>query len=205
MSFEQEALFSDLENHLPSKYDGLMNKWRYCRELIKKYCQLRQEIFDKIDALILSDMQKDELNCKFPPESIFFKGIALLTSKEYYNYKIAKGDDAYSTYSETTGLFYWDSDGYGYQLTPPNTGFSKEEANKIIIHHENMSQIFKTEYEANIKNLINVRNELEYVTKELGNNLIKLTKYPDYNNMTCEYIFPETRNWIQMLLKQITR
>jgi len=68
-----------------------------------------------------------------------------------------------------------------------------------------MSQIFKTDYETNIKNLIDVRNELEEIIKELKDNLTKLTKYPDYNNMTCEYIMPETRNWIQMLLHQIPR
>lgn len=202
MSFEQEALFSDLEKHLPAKYEDLMKKWGHCRELIKKYCQLREEIFNKIDALILSDMQKDELISKFPPESIFFKAIALLTGKEYCNYKTEENANAFL---ETTryGLSYKDSDGFGFQLTPQNIGFSKEEINKIKIHHENMSEIFKTDYETNINNLINVRNELEEMFKELKDNLIKLTKYPDYNNMTCEYIMPETRNWIQKLLHKI--
>ncbi|VVB92442.1 Uncharacterised protein [uncultured archaeon] len=87
MFFEQEALFSDLEKHLPAKYENLMQKWSNFRELIKRYCQLRQEIFDKINALI-SDMQNEALNCKFPPDSIFLKANSLLTGKEWHNPKI---------------------------------------------------------------------------------------------------------------------
>lgn len=207
MRFERESLFSDLEKHLPAKYEGLMRKWRYCRELIKKYCQLWQENFDKINDLISSDMQKDELNYRFPPESIFFKAIEPiepLPDKEYYNYKTAEGDYAYSdAYTESKGLFYWTSDGFVYPLTSPNIGFSNEDMKKIIINHKIMSQIFKTDYETNIKNLINVSKELEEKLKELEDTLIKLTNYPEYNNMTCEYIMPETHNWIKKLLQHL--
>jgi len=48
----------------------------------------------------------------------------LLTGKEYYNYKTAEGDYAYSdAYSETKGLFYEASDGNRFQLTPQDTWF----------------------------------------------------------------------------------
>ena len=119
--------------------------------------------------------------------------------KEYYNYKIEPVE------STRYGLSYKDSAGFGHQLTPQNVSFTEEEINKIKILHEKISQTIKTECETNLKNLINVRNELDERVKELKDNLIKLTKYPDYNDMTCEYIMPETRNWNQKLLQHIPR
>lgn len=186
--FEEDPLFiEDLENHLPPKFEDLMKKWKRCKDLRKKYHQRQQEIIDKISPLI-SNMQKEVEGCNFSPESVYLKAIELVTGKKYYDYKnveIAYGEPI------KYKLIYIMQNTYTYELSSP-IGLKEDEIKKVREHHEKISNIIKKDYENDIRSLIIIENELKEMFNELDGSLMRLINYPEYCNMTCEYIFPKS-------------
>lgn len=186
--FEEDPLFTDLEKHFPPRFKDLLKKWEYYKDLRQKYHQKQKEIVDKITDLI-SNKQKEAAGYDFPPLSVYLKAIELLTDKKYYDYI-----DEIRVYAEpTTYRLKYEriGGGIGFQLSRESIGYTKEEINKLKGQHENVSNIVKKEYEKDIKTLIDIEGELKEIFREFKVSLNKITRYPEYNNMVCEYIFPQ--------------
>lgn len=164
-----------------------MQKWKHYKDLRQKYHQKQQEIIDKISPLI-SSMQKEIRGCNFPPESVYIKAIEQITGKKYYDYKIA---EITPIIPKNYRLDYVMQNSYSYQLSSPNIGLTEDGVKKVREHHENISNIVKKDYENDIRSLIDIESEIKKMQNELDGNLMRLINYPEYCNMTCEYIFPK--------------
>ncbi len=186
--FEEDPLFiEDLENHLPPKFEDLMQKWKHYEDLRQKYSQTQQEVIDKINPLI-SNMQKEIEGCNFPPESVYLKAIEQVTCKKYYDYEEAQVASAPIRYK----LDYVMQNTYRYSLSSHTVLLTEDEVRKVREHHEKISNIVKKDYENDIRSLIDIENELKEKFNELTYSLSRLICYPQYCNMTCEYIFPKS-------------
>lgn len=189
--FEDDPLFiEDLENHLPPKFKDLMQKWKHYKDLRQKYYQTQQEVIDRINPLI-SNMQKEVMDYHFSPRSIYLKAIELVTGTKYYDYK--REQMQYGEPIKYKLDYATQSDAIGYELSSPSIGLTEDEIKKVTEHHENISNIVKKEYENDIRSLIDIENELKDMFNELNDSLIRLFKYPEYDNMTCEYIFRKVK------------
>jgi hypothetical protein len=187
LHFESDPLFPDLESHLPPKFEDLMKKWKHYKDLCQKYHQKQTEIISKINGLI-SNMQKEKIDYVFPSQAVYFKAIELLTDKKYYEYS---RQEMFKREPKVYKLFYRDIEGANnIQLSKESSPPTEKEIDKIKEQHENVSNIAKKEYENDIRNLVDIENELKQMFTEFKVRLNELTRYPEYNNMDCEYIFP---------------
>jgi len=186
LSFEDTPLFSDLKNHLPAKFENLMEKWGQYKKLRKEYYQKQQEIVDKVRAKI------EELNYKFPPGSVYLRAIHLLTNKTYYYDYRSKSMRLPIPYNDRYYVYYETTCGDGYLLSPKDGGTPEEEIDNLKEHHENISSIIKTKYEKDFRNLIDIEHKLRVLFDELKDSLNKLTGYVEYLNMTLS---PSCQNY----------
>lgn len=185
--FEDDPLFiEDLENHLPSKFKDLMQKWKHYEDLRQKYYQTQQDVIEGIDPMI-SNMQKEIEGCNFDPRSVYLKAIEQVTGKKYYDYKIQP-----MVVSENYRLDYEMQNSYRYELNSPNKHLTEDEVKKVREHHENISNIVKKDYENDIRSLIGIENELREMFNEFNYSLSRLICYPEYSNMNCEYLSPKS-------------
>lgn len=182
-NFEENPLFSDLENHLPEKYRNIMEKWELYKDLGQKYCDQQAEIIGKIKILI-SEKQKDELNYNSIP--VYLKAIELITGKKQYYIKqeeiIHMEPRFYSLSYDRSSWFV------KYPLIMDDPNLTEDQTANITSFHEEISNITKREYKNEIEKLVDIEYEMKQIFEELQYDLGNLTIYPEYNNMNCEYI-----------------
>lgn len=178
---EQNPLFLDLKNHIPLKFANIMEKWENYKALLKTYSDKQQGIIDKI-----SNRQNEKLDFTFPDEAVFIKAIELLTGNKHYDYKI----EQITNLEPPSFQLSYDYFGRGYNLTTNSVYY--EELDSIKINFEEISNKVKNKYKIDIENLIKIEDNIKKIYRELMDKLNILRIYPEYNNMTCEYVIQKS-------------
>lgn len=184
LSLQDDPLFYDIKNHLPTKFNNHMERWEYYKNIIKKYFQKQNDVINNIKILIFDEKKS------FSAESVYLKAIDLLRNKNYYNYE---NKPFIHAEPKKYVLMYTKNTGEGFYLSEPST---EEEIIKIREQHEKISNDVKNKFENDLKDIIVMESEIENVYNEVRDNLSKLIEYPEYEPMDCEYIFPRGRGVI---------